>query len=198
MVFLHFKDKIQKEIRGLGYSPEYVYHASSSSVSPDFNKIGFAYLSYKAFPGDTVPYNVLNVKFDGTPETYSKLLDYRLEGYYNSFVERSQHASVSQFSEEVDQHKMMGDIFPVVFILIAMLILLTTMTRIITHQRTQIGILKSNGFSNISIMLHYISYGFFLVLIGSFLGLILGPMTLPQLFYPSMSATYKLPSWNPA
>ncbi len=190
--------KIEKEIRGLGYSPEYVYHASSSSVIPDFNKIGFAYLSYKAFPGDTVPYNVLNVKFDGTPETYSKLLDYRLEGYYNSFVERSQHASVSQFSEEVDQHKMMGDIFPVVFILIAMLILLTTMTRIITHQRTQIGILKSNGFSNISIMLHYISYGFFLVLIGSFLGLILGPMTLPQLFYPSMSATYKLPSWNPA
>ena len=190
--------KIEKEIRGLGYSPEYVYHASSSSVIPDFNKIGFAYLSYKAFPGDTVPYNVLNVKFDGTPETYSKLLDYRLEGYYNSFVERSQHASVSQFSEEVDQHKMMGDIFPVVFILIAMLILLTTMTRIITHQRTQIGILKSNGFSNISIMLHYISYGFFLVLIGSFLGLILVPMTLPQLFYPSMSATYKLPSWNPA
>ena len=159
--------KIEKEIRGLGYSPEYVYHASSSSVIPDFNKIGFAYLSYKAFPGDTVPYNVLNVKFDGTPETYSKLLDYRLEGYYNSFVERSQQDSVSQFSEEVDQHKMMGDIFPVVFILIAMLILLTTMTRIITHQRTQIGILKSNGFSNISIMLHYISYGFFLVLIVS-------------------------------
>ena len=93
---------------------------------------------------------------------------------------------------------MMGDIFPVVFILIAMLILLTTMTRIITHQRTQIGILKASGFKNSSIILHYISYGFWLVLIGSILGLILGPMTLPQLFYPSMSATYKLPSWNPA
>ncbi|WP_296789989.1 ABC transporter permease [uncultured Methanobrevibacter sp.] len=98
----------------------------------------------------------------------------------------------------MDQHKMMGDIFPVVFILIAMLILLTTMTRIITHQRTQIGILKASGFKNSSIILHYISYGFWLVLIGSILGLILGPMTLPQLFYPSMSATYKLPSWNPA
>ena len=36
------------------------------------------------------------------------------------------------------------------------------------------------------------------MLAGSILGLILGPMTLPQLFYPSMSATYKLPSWNPA
>ena len=189
---------LKKKIRGIGYSPEYVYHASASSVIPDFNKIGFAYLSYKAFPESTVPYNVLNVKFDGTSETYGELLDYRLDGYYNSFVPKSEHTSVSQFSEEMDQHRMMGDIFPVVFILIAMLILLTTMTRIISHQRTQIGILKASGFKNSSIILHYVSYGFWLVLVGSILGLILGPMTLPQLFYPSMSATYKLPSWNPA
>ena len=190
--------EIEKTIRGLGYSPEYVYHASTASVIPDFNKIGFAYMSYKAFPADTVPYNVLNVKFDGTPKTYGELLSYRMDGYYNSFVERSEHTSVSQFSEEMDQHKMMGDIFPVVFILIAMLILLTTMTRIITHQRTQIGILKACGFKNHSIILHYLSYGFWLVLVGAILGLILGPMTLPQLFYPSMSATYKMPSWDPA
>lgn len=190
--------KIEKEIKGLGYSPEYVYHASSYSVIPDFNKIGFAYLSHNAYPGDNISYNVLEVKFDGAPENFNDILSYKLDGYYSSFVERSQHSSVSQFSEEMDQHKMMGDIFPVVFILIAMLILLTTMTRIITHQRTQIGILKASGFKNSSIILHYISYGFWLVLIGSILGLILGPMTLPQLFYPSMSATYKLPSWNPA
>ncbi len=189
---------IEKKIRGLGYSPEYVYHASSSSIIPDFNKIGFAYLSYKAFPTDDVPYNVLEVKFDGTPENYNDILDYHMGGYYNSFVERSEHTSVSQFADEMDQHRMMGDIFPVVFILIAMLILLTTMRRIITHQRTQIGILKASGFKNHSIILHYVSYGFWLVLAGAVLGLILGPMTLPQLFYPSMSATYKLPIWAPA
>ena len=190
--------EIEKEIRGIGYSPEYVYHASTSSVIPDFNKIGFAYMSYKAFPLDDVPYNVLNVKFNGTPDEYDDLLSDELSGDYNSFVEKSEHTSVSQFSEEMDQHKMMADIFPVVFILIAMLILLTTMTRIIAHQRTQIGILKASGFTNRSIMIHYISYGFWLVLIGSILGLILGPLTLPKLFLPSMSATYKLPSWNPA
>ena len=189
---------IKKEIKGIGYSPEYVYHASSASIIPDFNKIGFAYLSYKAFPTDTVPYNVLNVKFDGDSKSYGELLDYHMGGYYSSFVERSEHSSVSQFADEMDQHKMMGDIFPVVFILIAMLILLTTMKRIITHQRTQIGILKACGFKNSSIILHYLSYGFWLVLTGSILGLILGPMILPQLFYPSMSATYKLPSWNSA
>ena len=189
---------IEKEIKGIGYSPEYVYHASTSSVIPDFNKIGFAYMSYKAFPQSNVPYNVLNVKFDGASENYGDSLSDHMDGHYNSFIPRSEHTSVSQFSEEMDQHKMMGDIFPVVFILIAMLILLTTMTRIIAHQRTQIGILKASGFKNSSIILHYISYGFWLVLIGSILGLILGPMTLPQLFYPSMSATYKLPSWNPS
>ena len=132
--------KIEKEIKGLGYSPEYVYHASSYSVIPDFNKIGFAYLSHNAYPGDNISYNVLEVKFDGTPDNFNDILSYKLDGYYSSFVERSQHSSVSQLSEEMDQHNMMGDIFPVVFILIAKLILLTTMTRIITHQRTQIGI----------------------------------------------------------
>ena len=190
--------ELEKEIKGIGYSPEYVYHASTSSVIPDFNKMGFAYMSYKAFPMDTVPYNVLNVKFEGTPENYNELLSDHMDGDYNSFVEQSEHVSVNQFAEEMDQHKMMSDIFPVVFILISMLILLTTMTRIIAHQRTQIGILKASGFKDRSIMFHYVSYGFWLVLAGSVLGLILGPMTLPQLFYPSMSATYKLPSWNPA
>ena len=190
--------KIEKEIKGIGYSPEYVYHASKSSVIPDFSKLGFAYMSYKAFPSEIIPYNVLNVKFDGTPETFSSLLSEKMDGKYNSFVERSEHTSVSQFSEEMDQHQMMAGIFPVVFILIAMLILLTTMTRIITHQRTQIGILKACGFRDISIMFHYVSYGFWLVLAGSILGLIIGPLTLPKLFYPSMSATYILPSWKPA
>ena len=190
--------EIEKEIKGIGYSPEYVYHASQSSVIPDFSKMGFAYMSYKAFPEDNISYNVLNVKFDGTPENYNDLLSYHMDGYYSSFVERSEHVSVNQFSEEMDQHKMMSGIFPVVFILISMLILLTTMTRIITHQRTQIGILKASGFKDRSIIFHYVSYGFWLVLVGAILGLILGPMTLPQLFYPSMSETYKLPSWEPA
>ena len=190
--------KLEKEIKGIGYSPEYVYHASKSSVIPDFSKIGFAYMSYKAFPTESVPYNVLNVKFNGTADNFNELLSEKLDGKYNSFVERSEHTSVSQFSEEMDQHQMMAGIFPVVFILIAMLILLTTMTRIIAHQRTQIGILKACGFKDKSIMFHYISYGFWLVLVGSILGLIIGPMTLPQLFYPSMSSTYMLPSWEPA
>ena len=193
-----FEDyEITKEIRGLGYSPEYVYHASTHSVMPNFNEMGFAYLSYKAFPSGTVPYNVLNVKFDGTPETYSNLLSYRLDGYYISFLERSEHSSVSQFSNQITLQKMMADIFPGVFILVSMLILLTTMTRIIAHQRAQIGVLKAIGFKNRSIIWHYLAYGFWLILIGSVLGLILGPLIIPNLIYSVMQSMFILPSWEP-
>lgn len=109
---------IEKEIKGLGYSPEYVYHASPYKSDDKYDKIGFAYMSYKAFPEESVPYNVLNVKFDGAPETYDKLLSYRLDGYYSSFVPQSEHPSVNEFSQQLTKQKMMADIFPVVFIVI--------------------------------------------------------------------------------
>lgn len=189
---------IEKQIKGIGYSPEYLYHTSSYSTRPDFNKMGFAYLSYKAFPEDNISYNVLNVKFDGKSSTFQKLLDYRLDGYYSTFIDRSSHPSYNHFSQEIAQHKMMADIFPIVFIIISMLILLTTMTRIIEHQRTQIGTLKAIGFKSKTITRHYISYGFWPVLFGSLLGLILGPMIVPRLFLKPMTAIYALPSWSPA
>ena len=190
-------EKIDKEIKGLGYSPEYVYQESSYSVIPDHNKIGYAYMSYKAFPNDNISYNVLNVKFEGSPDTFSKLLDFRLNGYYSTFIQQSDHPSVHRFSETIANHKMMADIFPVVFIIVTLLILLTTMTRVIMHQRTQIGILKASGFKNITIILHYLSYGFWLVLFGSLLGWFLGPKMSPPLFYPSMMQSFTMPSWGP-
>lgn len=186
---------INKEIKGLGYSPENVYTPSDTSIITDFNKTGYAYLSYKAFPAQ-IQYNVLLVDFNGNPNDYVADLDSVIGGNYSSFVKQADHQSVSQFNEELDQHKMMGDIFPVVFILIAVLTLLTTMARIINHQRTQIGVLKAVGFKDRTIMLHYISYGFWLVLAGSILGLILGPLTIPKLFLESMQAVYTLPGWS--
>ena len=186
---------LEKEIKGIGYSPEYVYTSSENSILPDFNKSGYAYLSYKAFPTN-IQYNVLLVDFNGSGDDYAKDLDSAIGENYTSFVKQENHPSVSQFNEEMDQHKMMGDIFPVMFILIAVLTLLTTMTRIINHQRTQIGVLKALGFKDRTIMLHYISYGFWLVLAGSIAGLIIGPMTIPWLFLGSMSTFYTLPEWH--
>lgn len=185
---------IEKEIKGIGYSPEYVYEASPTSIIPDFKDMGFAYLSYKAFPSD-IRYNVLMVKFNQNPDDFKDYLDDNVD--YLSFTKQDDHVSVMQFKEEMAQHKMIGDVFPIVFILVTFLTLLTTMTRIIAHQRTQIGVLKAVGYKNRSIILHYMSYGFWLVLAGAFLGLISGPMIIPNLFYPTMTSRYSLPEWNP-
>ncbi|MBO6110647.1 MAG: ABC transporter permease [Methanobrevibacter sp.] len=186
--------EIEKEIKGIGYSPEYVYEASPTSIIPDFKDIGFAYMSYNAFPSD-IKYNVLLVKFNQSPDDFKNSLDDSVE--YLSFTKQSEHVSVSQFNEEMAQHKMIGDVFPIVFILVTFLTLLTSMTRIISHQRTQIGVLKAVGYKNRTIILHFMSYGFWLVLAGAILGLILGPMIIPNLFYPTMTYRYSLPEWNP-
>ena len=186
--------EIEKEIKGIGYSPEYVYEASPTSIIPDFKDMGFAYLSYKAFPSD-IQYNTLLVKYNQSPDDFKDSLDASVG--YLSFTKQKDHVSVNQFENEMAQHKMIGDVFPIVFILVTFLTLLTTMTRIIAHQRTQIGVLKAVGYKNRTIILHYMSYGFWLVLAGAILGLVLGPAIIPGLFYPSMTSRYSLPVWNP-
>ena len=175
--------EIEKEIKGLGYSPEYVYSVPYYGIKPDHKVFGFAYMSYKVFPMDNVPYNVLNVRFDGDTNDYGNLLANKLGDDYNSFLPRQDHASVSVYQNMIDQFKMISSLLPLVFILISMLMLLTSMKRIISHQRTQIGILKANGFKSRDILIHYLSYGV-IVLLGSILGLFLGPIFIHGVAYP--------------
>ena len=200
---LHVGDKIEfefdnhtikKEIKGLGYSPEYVFETSPSSLTPDFALMGFAYLSANAYPED-IEYDTLLVKYNISDKQFQEKLDDSID--YLSFTKQKDHLSVSKFADEMAQHKMIGDVFPIVFILVTFLTLLTTMTRIVSHQRTQIGILKAVGFKDKTIILHYISYGFWPVIAGAVLGLITGPMIIPQMFYPTMKVSYSMPSWNP-
>ena len=185
---------ITKEIKGLGYSPEYIYESSPNSLTPVFSQIGFAYMSYKAYPGD-LNYDTLLVKYNSSDSDFAQKLDDSID--YLSFTKKEDQLSVSKFADEMAQHKMMGDVFPIVFILVTFLTLLTTMTRIVTLQRTQIGILKAVGYRDRAIILHYVSYGFFPVLAGAILGLVTGPIIIPRMFYPTMAATYSMPSWNP-
>lgn len=185
---------ITKEIKGVGYSPEYIYETSLSSLTPDFSQLGFAYLSYKAYPQD-LEYNKLLVKYNSSDSDFKKKLDDSID--YLSFTKNEDHLSVSKFANEMAQHKMIGDVFPIVFILVTFLTLLTTMTRIVANQRTQIGILKAVGYRDSVIIAHYLSYVFFPVLLGAILGLVTGPMVIPQMFYPSMTTNYSMPVWHP-
>ena len=101
----------------------------------------------------------LLIKYTGNSTSYEKQLDADLEKEYSTFMPRAQHPSYAEFQDETEQHQMMTNVIPLIFIIISMLTLLTTITRIINNQRTQIGVLKALGFKNSSIMVHYISYG---------------------------------------
>ena len=188
--------EITKVIRGLGYSPEYVYNSPAASTVPNHNSTGFAYMSHNAFPSSNITYNVLNVKFDGNPETYSKLLDYRLNGYYNTFLKKDNHYSVKVVEDSISQQKSLSAVFPSIFIFISILMLFTTMKRIISHQRTEIGILKANGFKNRTIAWHYMIPGFLLVTLGATLGSLLGPAMFHAIANPSRIFYFKFPYWH--
>ncbi|MDR1272078.1 MAG: ABC transporter permease [Clostridiales Family XIII bacterium] len=190
--------RMEKTVRGLVYSPEHVFESGQDTLTPDFGNHGYAFLSAKAFPvPDMLVYSTLMFNADDTVDLEEKV-SAALDGKYSVFLERENHPSVSMFANEIQQHKMMGDIFPVVFLLIALLTMTTTMTRIVANQRIQIGTLKAMGYKKGVILRHYIAYGFFLALFGAALGFALGPVTLPYLFYPSMSGFYTLPEWAPA
>lgn len=191
---------IKKEIKGTVYNPEYVYLSDGNGMTPDFSATAYAYLSYKSFPiPDAMAYSEMMLTTNRTDNVkLEEQISDALKGNYSVFLTRENQSSYAMFQNEIDQHKSMGEIFPVAFLAIALLTILTTMTRIVTNQRMQIGTLKALGFRKRQILRHYIGYGFWLSLTGSALGAILGPATLPYLFYPSMSGFYTLPQWKPA
>lgn len=188
---------IKKEIRGLGYSPEYVFSVPYYEIKPNHNDYAFAYMSYKAFPMDNVPYNILAVKFNGDANEYENSLSHNLGDDYNSFLSKHDHSSVKAYQTVIDQYKMMTGILPLIFVMVSMLMLVTSMKRVISHQRTQIGVLKANGFKNRTIMIHYLSYGLLLVFTGSVLGIILGPVVLYNSSYDSVSNLFSMPYLHP-
>lgn len=190
-----------KKIAGTVYNPEYVYLSNGNSVTPDFSSYGYAYLSKDAFPvPQKLAYNemMLTLKSGTDASSVENAVGKALGGNVSVYLARKDQPSYAMFAEEIDQHKAMGSIFPLAFLAIALLTMMTTMTRIVTAQRTQIGTLKAMGFQKGRILRHYVSYGFWLSLAGSVLGAAVGPVTLPKLFYPSMSEFYTLPEWGPA
>ena len=195
---------LNKTIRGLGYSPDYVYEQPENGLISDFKYQGFGYLSDKAYPGPDMPHNKLLMTSNVNSQDYYNQTRGMLEdkGYDDiiegtSFMPREDSSSDNQIQDEIKQHIVLAVMFPIIFVVVALLILLTTMTRIVNQQRTQIGTLKALGFENRPLILHYLSYGFYLTLIGSVLGIIIGHKTIPYIFVDTMKSYYTLPCWDP-
>lgn len=109
-------------------------------------------------------------------------------------LSRFTNAGIVGYSQDSDRVSNLANVFPVIFFLVAALACLTTMTRMVEEQRTQIGSLKAMGFSRLSISKKYIGYAFSASLVGGILGLGLGCTLIPLVIANAFNIMYAIPA----
>lgn len=187
---------IEKEIKGLIESPEHIFSCASSDTDTDFHNIGSAYLSQKVLPEEMRINNEMVFTCDGKALSYEKDIDNALDGGYSFIADRKSIDGYNRLVDELDQHDGFSYIFSFVFVAIAMLVITTTMKRMVAQQRTQIGTLNALGMKRRKIMLHYLGYSFILSLLGCITGMVLGIYTFGRMMIDMFSAFYRLPYWK--
>ncbi len=108
-------------------------------------------------------------------------------------LNRDSHYSSYMYRATIKQMGAIGYALPLIFFLVAALVCLTTMTRLIDEQRSQIGIFRALGFSNNRIAWKYVSYALFATLLGSVIGIFLGQALFPTVIYKTWRLMYALP-----
>lgn len=98
------------------------------------------------------------------------------------------------YGQTADRTKAFAQVFPIFFFLIAALICLTTMTRMVEEERTQLGTLKALGYDNKAIVSKYLIYAILASLIGSVIGLAIGFVVLPLAISAAYGIMYTLPT----
>lgn len=99
---------------------------------------------------------------------------------------------LSEYGENAERMQSIATIFPVFFVLLALLISLTTMSRMVSEGRTQIGTMKSLGYSNTLIGIKYYMYAFVATIAGSIGGLWLGFWLFPTIVMEAYTAMYRM------
>lgn len=106
--------------------------------------------------------------------------------------DRNDLPEYSDFGDNAERLKNIGKVFPMIFFLVAALISLTTMTRMVEEQRTQIGTMKALGYGKASIASKYLSYAFLATVGGSIAGVLFGEKVLPFIIIQAYGIMY----WN--
>ena len=107
---------------------------------------------------------------------------------------RSDNPGYSEFYDVVKRINSIATVFPICFFIVAVLICLTTMTRMVEENRIEIGTLKALGYSNREISIKYIIYASLASIIGGILGVIVGFNIFPRVIYTAYNTQYALPN----
>ena len=187
-------------VKGLIKAPEQMICVrDETQLMPDFSTHGFAYISpalyKKALKFEYYPQINVKSKLDKTE--FSEKVNEALNTT-TVILTKDETVAYSQAEGEVSEGKAMGSILPVLFLLIGLLTMITTMHRLTAKEKTQIGTLKALGFHDGKIALHYTSFAFFVAVVGSALGILMGYGVAYLIMNPNgMMGTYlDLPRWQ--
>lgn len=205
--FSYAKFKMEGVVKGLVKSSEYlVCVEDESELMPKYEKHGFAYISPVMFSAAvkdgthgifTEFYPEINVIGEGELKTFKKAVEEKL-GKTLLVLSKEESSSYILAQGEADEGKTMGTIFPVLFMVIAVLTMVTTMHRLTAKEKTQIGVLKALGFKDKRITRHYTSYAFAVGVLGSALGILLGIGICAIIMNPNgtMGTYFDMPKWE--
>ena len=94
------------------------------------------------------------------------------------------------FGDNADRIRAIAKVFPILFFIVAALISLTTMTRMVEEQRTQIGTLKALGYGKLSIAGKYLNYALLATVGGSIFGVLFGEKVFPYIIVTAYKIMY--------
>ncbi len=124
-------------------------------------------------------------------EAYADIEDLEDPEWY--FFTLEDNVAYNSYKSNTEKVGAIAKVFPVFFFLVAMLVSLTTMTRMVEEQRTQIGILKSLGYTNGNILAYYLVYGGIASFFGCVVGLLPGYIVFPRMISDAYGMMYMLP-----
>ena len=199
-----------------------------SELYPDRKEFGFAYMSTNEITEEYIKSLVMKEASITSEEIFDMVMpDFNYKDYIpfssimvdvsskediknvkNNIEDKVENAkaiikvedtsSYVAYQGEIDEGKTYVGVFSGIFLFIAMLSVITTMTRVVNNQRIQIGTLKALGFSNIRILLHYIGYGFWISIFACIIGLILGYFAIGNLFLRTEMDFFEIPNGAPS
>lgn len=139
----------------------------------------------------------VNLISETEKETLEKAINEKL-GRTIMVTPKDDHVVYKESQGEAEEGKTMGSVLPVLFLVIAILTMVTTMHRIATKEKTQIGTLKALGFKNRRILRHYTSYGLIIGLVGAGLGIALGYGVCKVIMSENgmMGTYFDMPDWS--
>lgn len=192
--------EISGKVEGLIKASEYlVCVRDSSQLMPDYNTHGFAYISPVMYEkaAKMAFYPQINIISSLSKKEMAEKIDAALDKTL-LVLSKDENSSYAAQQGEAEEGKTMGSVMPVLFLLIAVLTMVTTMHRLTAKEKTQIGTLKALGFKDKKILRHYTSYAFMIGIIGSALGIGLGYFVAWFLMNPngSMGTYLDMPEWK--